>query len=254
MPSMKLSRTRRHWEALGKTDPLWAILSEDAARDNRWEIDEFFATGEAEIAELMSYVATLGIEVDRRSALDFGCGVGRLTRALAERFDEVWGIDIAPSMIELARKYDEHPDRCHFAVNARSDLRLFGDDRFGFVYSSIVLQHIEPRYQLGYLSEFIRVLAPGGLLVFQLPSEPIVPAGTGAKAALRSAAPPVLLAGYRKLRLELTQMGNGPRMEMWGTPRDRVERHLGALGARLLDARPDERASGWTGFLYAVTK
>jgi SAM-dependent methyltransferase len=251
---MKLSRARRHWDAMGKTDPLWAILSEDSARDNRWEIDEFFATGEAEIAELMEYVGTLGVAVDRRSALDFGCGVGRLTRALAERFDEVWGIDIAPSMIELARRYDRHPDRCHFAVNARSDLQMFGNDRFGFVYSSIVLQHVEPRYQQRYLSELIRVLAPGGLLVFQLPSEPIVPDGGGAKAAMRSAAPPALLAGYRKLRLELTQMGNGPRMEMWGTPRDKVEHHLRDLGATVVDVKRDERASGWTGFLYAVTK
>jgi SAM-dependent methyltransferase len=251
---MKLSRARRHWEALGRTDPLWAILSQDAARDNRWEIDGFFATGESEIADLMEYVASLGIDVDRRSALDFGCGVGRLTRSLAERFDEVWGIDIAPSMIELARGYDRHPDRCHFAVNARPDLRMFGSDRFGFVYSSIVLQHVEPRYQQRYLSEFVRVLKPGGLLVFQLPSEPIVPAGGGVKVALRSAASPRLLVGYRKLRLELTQVGHGPRMEMWGTPRAKVERHLVGLGATILDAKPDSRASGWTGFLYAVTK
>jgi SAM-dependent methyltransferase len=250
---MNLSRARRHWEALGKTDPLWAILSEDGARDNRWKVEEFFATGESEISEVMAYVASLGVEVDRRSALDFGCGVGRLTRALAERFDEVWGIDIAPSMIELARKYDLHPDRSHFAVNTRSDLQMFGDDRFGFVYSSIVLQHIEPRYQQAYLGEFVRVLAPGGLLVFQLPSEPVVPGGGGAKAALRSAAPASVLAGYRKLRLELTQIGRGPRMEMWGTPRAKVERQLEGLGARILDAKPDSRASGWTGFLYAVT-
>jgi SAM-dependent methyltransferase len=251
---MKLSRARRHWEALGRTDPLRAILSQDAARDDRWEIDTFFATGESEIADLMECIASLGIDVDSRSALDFGCGVGRLTRALAERFDEVWGVDIAPSMIELARRHDRHPERCHFAVNARPDLRMFGDDRFGLVYSSIVLQHVEPGYQQRYLSEFVRVLMPGGLLVFQLPSEPIVPAAGGAKAALRSAAPPKLLAVYRKLRLELTQMGHGPRMEMWGTPRTTVERHLVGLGTTILDVKPDSRASGWTGFLYVVTK
>lgn len=251
---MKLSRVRRHWESLGKTDPLWAILSQDAVRDNRWEIDAFFATGESEIADLMEYVGSLGIDVDRRSVLDFGCGVGRLTRAFAERFDEVWGIDIAASMIDLARRYDRHPDRCHFAVNARPDLQMFGNDRFGFVYSSIVLQHMEPRYQRRYLSEFVRVLIPGGLLVFQLPSEPIVPADGGPKATLRSAVPPRLLTGYRKLRLELTQMGHGPRMEMWGTPRTKVERYLTGLGTTILDAKPDSRASGWTGFLYAVTK
>ena len=40
-----------------------------------------------------------------------------------------------------------------------------------FIYSRIVLQHVNSRYAVrSYLSEFARVLAPGGLLVFQLPS------------------------------------------------------------------------------------
>jgi len=252
---MRLGRARRHWEALGRSDPFRAILSRDDAGDDQWDIDEFFATGETEIIGMMAHLAALGIEPDRSRALDFGCGVGRLTQALARRFDDVWGVDIAPSMIDLARRYDRYPGRCHFAVNARPDLRMFDSDRFGLIYSSIVLQHVESRYQMRYLSEFLRVLSPGGVLVFQLPSTPIVPTeGGSARPFLRSIAPPTVLTRYRKLRLEVAQVGRGPRMEMWGTPRALVERHLKARGANLLDVRPDERASGWTGYLYSVSK
>jgi SAM-dependent methyltransferase len=247
---MNLRRARRHWQALGDDDPLGAILSGSRS----WDVDAFFATGETEIAEVMAYIGRLNLPLDRRSALDFGCGVGRLTEPLATRFDEVWGVDIAPSMIAAARRRDRHPQRCHFVVNGRSDLRIFGDDRFAFVYSSIVLQHVEPRYQRRYLAEFVRVLAPGGLIVFQLPSEPVVPVDGGARAAVRASAPASLLAAYRKVRLELTHLGAGPRMEMWGTPRARVERHLLGCGATIVDVQPDGRASGWVGFRYAVTK
>ena len=44
-----------------------------------------------------------GSPAARRSALDFGCGIGRLSQALAEHFDQVYGVDISPKMIELAR-------------------------------------------------------------------------------------------------------------------------------------------------------
>lgn len=86
---MTLKRLRRHWDLLGKKDPLWAVLALESKRGNRWGVDEFFATGQDEIEEVTKYVEALGVELDRRNALDFGCGVGRLTQALADRFEVV---------------------------------------------------------------------------------------------------------------------------------------------------------------------
>jgi 2-polyprenyl-3-methyl-5-hydroxy-6-metoxy-1,4-benzoquinol methylase len=94
----------------------------------------------------------------RGSALDFGCGVGRLTQALADHFDEVWGVDIASSMIEGARRLDRSGGRCRYLVNGRP--RVVRDASFGFILSLIVLQHLEPEYIRSYLREFIRLLAP----------------------------------------------------------------------------------------------
>lgn len=62
---------------------------------------------------LIEYVRSLNIDCPRKHALDFGCGVGRLTQALAAHFDEVTGVDISPSMIKLAKKYSRHGDGCN---------------------------------------------------------------------------------------------------------------------------------------------
>jgi SAM-dependent methyltransferase len=167
-PEMKLAQVKRHWNAFGKRDPFWAILTHPDKRDGKWTPEEFFQTGWDNIAEVLARLESLRIAGKRDRALDFGCGAGRLTRAIAAHYNDVVGVDIAPSMIELARDLDP-PANCHFMVNERSDLRQFADQSFDFIYSLIVLQHLEPQYSLGYLREFLRVLAPSGVLVFQLP-------------------------------------------------------------------------------------
>ena len=83
---MSLRRISRRWETLARTDPFWAVLSDPAMRGNRWKREECFRTGRVEIEEVLAYVAGRGLELRRREALDFGCGVGRLTQALADHF------------------------------------------------------------------------------------------------------------------------------------------------------------------------
>jgi ubiquinone/menaquinone biosynthesis C-methylase UbiE len=98
------------------------------------------------------------------SALDFGCGVGRATQALARRFAHCEGVDISLQMIEKAVAINQYP-HCRYSVH--SDTRLpFADESFSFIYSNIVLQHVPARFSQQYLRDFVRVLAPGGVLVF----------------------------------------------------------------------------------------
>jgi SAM-dependent methyltransferase len=165
-----LDDLQSHWNEWGRRDPYWAIISRPDRRGNRWDLDEFLRTGVDEIAALLASLQKLGVAVRTGRALDFGCGVGRVTQALAGTFAECDGVDIAPSMIERAHELNRFGDRCRYHVNDRDDLALFGDGVFDFVYSVIVLQHIAPEFTAAYLREFTRVLAPGGVLVFQLPS------------------------------------------------------------------------------------
>ncbi|MFO7537687.1 MAG: class I SAM-dependent methyltransferase [Chloroflexota bacterium] len=167
---MSFDRLQSTWDQLGQVDPLWAILTAPDKANGQWDVTAFFATGKAEIDHLLFEVKALNFPLRFARALDFGCGVGRLTQALSHYFDETHGVDIAPSMIELANQYNQKPQTCFYHVNQAPDLQLFGDNQFDFIYSRIVLQHMAPLYSKQYISEFLRLLKPGGLLVFQLPS------------------------------------------------------------------------------------
>jgi ubiquinone/menaquinone biosynthesis C-methylase UbiE len=163
-----LRTLQKNWEILAQEDPLWAICSDPQKRHSQWNEAEFFATGQQEVEKVLAHVRSLGLSPDASlPALDFGCGVGRLTRALGAHFSESWGVDISPTMIERAREFHRDYPRCRFLVNPTTRLNQLADSYFGFVYTSIVLQHIPPQHARKYLAELLRVLRPGGILVFQ---------------------------------------------------------------------------------------
>lgn len=172
---MDLSDLQQHWDALGHTDPMWAILTDPERRGNKWDEAEFFASGRQEIEAVLERVRGLRLRLKRGRALDFGCGLGRLTQALGQHFAEAHGVDIAASMIEGARRYNQLGDRVNYYVNSAADLRLFPDRHFDLIYSVVVLQHMQPTYSRRYIAEFVRTLAPGGWAVFQIPAGPAAP-------------------------------------------------------------------------------
>lgn len=166
-----LERQQQDWNELGKLDPLWAVLSDPARQFGRWNLDEFFRTGAELVWRIRETAAPYGLPRASHRALDFGCGVGRLTRALAPFFTECWGIDISEEMIRQARELNAAVANCGFAVNTDPDLRAFPENQFDFILCVLVLQHFPSRsWILALLAEFLRVLRGGGLLVFQLPS------------------------------------------------------------------------------------
>ncbi len=167
---MSLEQAKRSWDRLGKIDPLWAILTQPGKDGNRWGVREFFRTGQQHVAEHLAHLTRLGIHVAHGRCLDFGCGVGRVTQALCDHFEECHGVDIAPSMIEWARRFNRHGNRCQYHINDAPDLRLFPDASFDLVISLLVLQHIEPVHAKRYIREFVRVVKPGGAIVFQVPA------------------------------------------------------------------------------------
>lgn len=170
---MSLENLRGNWDGLGRTDPLWAILFSPDRHGGGWEghEDEFFASGRQAVSAVLTNLRGRGLlPSPLHRAIDFGCGAGRLTQGLAEHVERVDGVDVAASMIELAKKHNAHPDRVHYHLNEASDLALFDSNSFDLLLSIIVLQHIPNELKRGYLAEFVRVLRPGGVAVFTVPS------------------------------------------------------------------------------------
>jgi SAM-dependent methyltransferase len=170
--AVRLDDARQDWTRLGAEDPLWAVMTLPGKRGGRWEVEEFLGTGRVDVAATMAWLARLGLPDRFRRVLDFGCGVGRLSLALASHADQVIGVDIAMPMLETARRLDR-AGRCTFLLNDAADLRQFPDGHFDLVYCALVLQHLPRQAIDGYLSEFIRVLEPGGLAVIQVPTRPL---------------------------------------------------------------------------------
>jgi ubiquinone/menaquinone biosynthesis C-methylase UbiE len=109
---------------------------------------------------------------DQRSALEIGCGPGRLMRAMSRHFGEIHGVDISDEMVRLAGEQLKDIPHAHAHVTPDSTLSMFADGSFDFVYSYIVFQHIPDReVVLNYLREAGRVLKPGGILRCQLRGE-----------------------------------------------------------------------------------
>jgi len=199
-----LLSSQHYWDRHAASDPLWAVLAFPDKRGGRWTLQEFMKTGEREIALLFHRFAELQFAVPAGQALDFGCGVGRLTQALARRLERVVGADISPVMIDLARRLNRYPDRARYICTAETDLDTLPARSFGCIYSNIVLQHVAPDISVRYLDEFFRLLQPNGLLVFQLPShrespvdaeiKPMPDAAYQAAIELTTAVPPSIAA------------------------------------------------------------
>lgn len=169
MPSLK--RHRRDWEDLARFDSLSAVLRRPERHVRPWTQEEFFTTGEWELTLLLGRAGELGRPHTFGSALDFGCGVGRVTRALAARFEAVQGVDISESMIREARELNADLANCSFTLSSDPDLRRFPSHSFDLVFSVLVLQHLpHRRIALRYVEEFVRLLTPGGVAIFQVPS------------------------------------------------------------------------------------
>lgn len=160
---MTLAELQSGWDEASRQDAIGNILT-----DRQYSEEEFFESGREVVARWLERLDKNGWRVGKHErAMDFGCGLGRLSVALAEQYEQVHGVDVSSEMVLAARPHT----RCQYHANHAETLP-FGDACFDLIISAICLQHMEPELQGGYVREFARVLRPGGVAVFQLPSGP----------------------------------------------------------------------------------
>jgi SAM-dependent methyltransferase len=179
------------WDELARREPYYAVLTEPRFLSDAMDEEQrraFFATGEADVERLLGIAG-----LTPRTALDFGCGVGRLTRALAKRVERVTGCDVSPRMLELARRNVPHA----------SFVTALDDSTFDFICSLIVFQHIPVAEGLRLFAGLLRRLAPGGVAIIHFSLRR--PGGVLRRLArrLRAAAPALHRLALRWRRDEL---------------------------------------------------
>ena len=163
---------------LKKMETDWDRRARENARfyvvtgQSEWSDEDFFGSGRMDVEEeILNDLTNIcqGKDPRQMRILEIGCGAGRVTRALADIFGEVHGVDVSGEMVELARRAlaDRPGARVH--KNNGMDLSVLPDLEFDFAYSCIVFQHIPSQDIIeNYVREVHRVLRPGSLFKFQV--------------------------------------------------------------------------------------
>jgi SAM-dependent methyltransferase len=242
----RLRELQNEWESLAARDAFHAVLSDPARSGGRWDADDFYASGRYSIGVLLDFSVRLGVDVRPGTALELGCGAGRLSFAIAEHFTEVVGVDISATMIERAREHGV-PANCELLVQDDPALPGLGARTFDFVFSVLVIQHMPPDLGCAYLTGMARRVAPGGALLVQVPyAFARTPAGssTSRLGALFQRCAPRFLVDRRRQRaldrdLQEQRAAGIPAFELHKIPRATVRRLLTAEGLELVGEEGD---------------
>lgn len=163
-----LERMRREWDERARENARYYV---NTASDN-WTDEEFFQSGRQNVREeILSDMGNIcqGRDPKQMTVLEIGCGVGRVTRALAEVFGKVYAVDVSGEMVARAQKNLADVPNVVIRQNNGTDLRVLGKVSIDFAFSFIVFQHIPSRDVIrNYVAEAYRLLRPGGLFKFQV--------------------------------------------------------------------------------------
>jgi SAM-dependent methyltransferase len=168
---MSSSDMRSFWDRRAAEDPFYFV--DNRLRYRRPDRSLFWSRG---VRELNALLGSLGVEVTGRDDIvEIGCGIGRLTRAIASNARTVRALDVSPRMIELAREYSGDQPNIEWLVGDGITLAPIADASADGCISHVVFQHIpDPQITLGYISEMGRILRPRGWSAFQISNDEII--------------------------------------------------------------------------------
>ena len=206
---------RADWNERAREDPHYYV-----AFGGRDQDEEGFLATAADVLRLLEGELKRLPKSGKLSALEIGCGPGRLLKPLSRHFAEIHGVDVADEMIQLAKVRLQEIPHAHVHANNGASLTAFAGESFDFVYSYAVFQHIPSReVVLEYMNEVRRVLKPGGIFRGQfngLPHSAIPDTWSGVVFSADD------LRGYtRSNDLQLLELTGVETQYMWTTWRKR---------------------------------
>jgi SAM-dependent methyltransferase len=156
---------RRDWDQRAKKNPYFYI----ASWRNDWDDTSFFQSGEDDYQKLVAPVLErFHFSPQGKAMLELGCGVGRMTRCFAQKFDRVTGFDVSDEMLDRARELNGTVQNITWILGNGSDLGNIESRSVDFVFSYLVLQHLPAEGLVHeYVREILRVLSDGGICLFQ---------------------------------------------------------------------------------------
>lgn len=182
MPAVNREHMREFWDERAREDA-WFFV-DDTLDYGSPDMERFWTGGETTLDAILALV---GAELrPEDEVLDIGCGVGRLSRALAGRVAHVTGIDISAEMLALAGEHNAQLENVTWVQGDGTSLAGIADASVDACVSHVVFQHIpDPRITLGYVREMGRVLRPGGWSAFQISNDPGIHRAAGGVRGLR---------------------------------------------------------------------
>lgn len=163
--------TDKAWQEWGKNDPYFGVYTnEKFRRENLTPVvkNEFFSTGENYVQQILSTIKKrIDPNFQPATALDFGCGTGRILLTLAKICNQVVGVDISDGMLAEAKK---NLSAFNNVTLYKSDDQLskLKEDQFDLVNTYIVLQHIPQQRVLAIFNKLVSLVAKDGIGVIHL--------------------------------------------------------------------------------------
>lgn len=164
----------REWRKFGETEPHWSVLTGEEFKPENIDqnLDLFYSRGEEDISYIIAALKRNCVwNGDSTSVLDFGCGVGRLSLALAPYVAHVTGIDISAAHLIHARQRAKQMGVHNVTFEPIETIEgIDALPQFDLIISLIVLQHNPPPVMMALLDKLLCRLTPGGVAVIQMPT------------------------------------------------------------------------------------
>jgi SAM-dependent methyltransferase len=163
--------TDKDWEKWGRDDPYFGVLSNEKYRAGSLSdenLSAFFATGEAHVRMVIGQIRKhFMMEFKPESALDFGCGVGRLLIPLSRASTRATGIDVSSSMLNRAREHCARLGIENVRLALSDDLLTGIEETHDLIHSHIVFAHIHPSRGIKIMQRLADKVKPGGFIAVQ---------------------------------------------------------------------------------------